>query len=332
MGSGLPTGPADGPVLDVPAVERTLDAPANRCALAMLRALRLRCRELVKRLDQLADRGAQETRTGVAGRVRRWKRIVGEMERKFAMAERRPPFSEVRRAEVTAAGLNAVAAHPLYRRFWRIGWEALRQGVYRLDPNDLLPLSPTWEIYERWCFVALARMLREWLPDYAGRNACTTGSDRRRIDGRHDDGHLVSLHLQQTFPNTRGVERTGAWSISRQRMPDLVLTLACGGATRFLVLDAKYRTGEQNILDGMAESAHLYRDALRWGPHRPYRSLLLVPNADETEWLTRPDYVDRHHVGVVELRPHIEPPEWLRHLITAHATVGSVGSGHLENA
>ena len=329
MGSMLLSDPADGPILDVPAVERTLDAPANRCALAMLRALLLRCRELTKLLDKLAESRVQETRTGVAGRVHRWKQILGEMEREFAKAERRLPFSEVQRAEVTAAGLNAVAAHPLYGRFWRVGWEALRRGVYHLDPEDLLPLSPTWEIYERWCFVALARKLREWLPEYAWKHAGATGSDRRRVIGRRSDGHQITLHLQKTFQKKDGVEQKEAWSISRQCVPDLVLkSETCDGVTRFIVLDAKYRTGEQNILNGMAESAHLYHDALRLGPRRPERTLLLVPNADETEWLSREDYVDKHHVGVVALRPDIALPEWLRDLITPRATVAARSSAN----
>ncbi len=319
-GLSLPAGPADGPVLEVPAVERTLDVPANRSALAMLRALLLRCRELTRLLDKFADRRTQETRTGVKGRVPRWKQILGEMEREFVMAERHSPFSEVQRAEVTAAGLNAVAAHPLYGRFWRVGWEALRRGVYRLDPKDLLPLSPTWEIYERWCLVVLARKLREWLPDHAWKNAGAMGSDRRSVIGHRSDGHLITLHLQKTFQKKCGAEQADAWSISRQYVPDLVLKSETrDGATRFIVLDAKYRSGEKNILDGMAESAHLYHDALRWGARRPDLALLLVPNADETEWLTCEDYVDRHRVGVVALRPDVELPEWLRHLVTAHA-------------
>ena len=328
IGSMLPSGPAEGPILDVPAVEGTLDAPANRCAFAMLRALLLRCRVLTKLLDKLAENRAQETRTAVAGRAPRWKQILGEMEREFAKAERRPPFSEVRRAEVTAAGLNAIAAHPLYGRFWRVGWEALRRGVYRLDPNDLLPLSPTWEIYERWCFVALARRLRTWLPDYAWNDVGVRGSDRRSVVGRRGDGHRVTLHLQKTFSRTDGVPKNGAWSVSKECVPDLVLTSEAGdGVTQFIVLDAKYRTGQRNILKGMAESVHLYHDALRWGSRRPDLALLLVPNADETEWLTRKDYVDKHRVGVVALRPDVEPPEWLRDQITAHATAARLSSG-----
>ena len=321
-GSRTPDGSADDTVLDVPSMERTLDAPANRCALAMLRALLLRCRELGRRLDRLSNRrSTQEASTDVARRVPRWRQIVAEMEREFLAAERRPPFSEVGRAEITAAGLNAVAAHPLYGRFWRVGWEALRRGVYRLDPNDLLPLTPTWEVYERWCFVALARRLGEWLPNYAWNETGAPGSDRRRLVGRRDDGHRVTLYLQKTFTRTNGIPKNKAWSVSRECRPDLVLTTETrDGATRFIVLDAKYRTGEQSILRGMAESTHLYHDAIRWGPRRAAVALLLVPNADETKWLTREDYVDQHHVGVVALRPDIEPPKWFRELISARAS------------
>ena len=321
--SRLPAGSADAAVLDVPSMDRTLDAPANRCALAMLQALLLRCRDLTRRLDGLSDRrSTQEASTDVVGRAPRWRQIVGGMEREFVVAERRPPFSEVRGAEVTAAGLNAVAAHPLYGRFWRVGWEALRRGVYRLDTKDLLPLTPTWEIYERWCFTALARKLREWLPDYAWNNVGAPGSDRRRVVGRRGENR-VTVYLQKTFSRTDGIPKNEAWSVSRECRPDLVLTSETGdGGTQFVVLDAKYRTGERNILKGIAESVHLYHDAIRWGPRRPDRALLLVPNSDEAKWLTREDYVDKHHVGVIALRPDIATPEWFRHLMTAHATVG----------
>lgn len=316
--------PGSEPILDVPAVERTLDSPANRCILAMLRALLLRCRELSKSLNRLAQKPPDDTRTAVANRVDRWNQILCEMGRTFATAERRRPFSEVRRPEITAAGLNAVAAHPLYGRFWRVGWEALRRGLYRLDPEDRMPLSPTWELYERWCFVALARKLREWLPDYEWKTAGRTESDRRRFTGKRGEWHRITLHLQRTFHNTKGRERNESWSISREFRPDLVMSSQSGdGPTRFVVLDAKYRAAEAGILSGMTESAHPYADALRWGSRRPERTLLLVPNAAEAEWLTRTDYVDRHRVGVVALRPDLELPDWFRVLMTDHPRPGA---------
>ena len=149
-----------------------------------------------------------DTRTAVANRVDRWNQILDEMGRTFATAERRRPFGEVRRPEITAAGLNAVAAHPLYGRFWRVGWEALRRGLYRLDPEDRMPLSPTWELYERWCFVALARKLREWLPGLrveeqrVGPNPIVDGSPARRGEWKPHHASLAA-DLRTTPKDTR---------------------------------------------------------------------------------------------------------------------------------
>lgn len=197
----------------------------------------------------------------------------------------------------------------------------MRRGVHRLDPQDLLPLSPTWEIYERWCFVALAGKLREWLPDHDWKQQSAPGSDRRTVIGAGKDGHRITLDLQKAFGGTKGRERAGRWSVSRRCVPDLVLAShAPGGVTRFVVLDAKYRNNGESILAGMMESAHVYQDALRWGACRPERTLLLVPNADATAWLTSAEYIAKHRVGVVALRPHLEPPQWFRGMLTDLAT------------
>ena len=130
----------------MPAVERTLDAPANRCILHMLRALQFRCRSLAARLGELARAQVSDTRTGVASRAGRWRQILGHMEREFTAAERRRPFSEARRPEVTAAGLNAVAAHPLYAQFWRGGIV-----MYQEDGSGtLVTYEDDWLISGRW--------------------------------------------------------------------------------------------------------------------------------------------------------------------------------------
>ena len=161
----------------------------------------------------------------------------------------------------------------------------------------------------------------------------TIGSDRRAIVGRNAEGQRITLHLQKTFPRTNGKEQTGGWSVSARYRPDLVLVSEThSGTSQVIVFDAKYRSGEQNILAGMAESVHPYHDALRWDSRRPDLALLLVPNADETEWLTREDYVDKHRVGVVALRPDIKSPECLRHLVTAHVTVWSQQLGEFLHA
>lgn len=307
------------PRFDVPAVERRLDAPINRCALYLLRSLRRRCRHLGRKLEEaVAKEPESETRTVLRGRLEHRLRILARIERKTRLAERRSPFQEVHRPELTSAGLTAVAAHPLYSRLWRVGWEALRRGASACDPADPLPLSPTWEVYERWCFVEIAGLLARWLPELEW----SRSREGRRWAWRGRDGadSEVVFHYQKTAGRSNGRERCSLWSVSKELRPDLVLRWKRGQRRGFVVLDPKYRTGRDSVLSGMAESAHLYRDALRWGSARPDLSLLLVPRVrGELRWLAEEGYVRRHGVGAVALRPDTGPPAWFRRLVLGEA-------------
>ena len=325
------------PIFDTPAVERTVDSPANRAALLMLRALVRRAAELPKRLRALADRQESDTRTALAARLPERVALLGEMERAFRAAERRPPFSQVTRAEVTAAGLNAVSAHPIYSRFWQTAWAALRPGVYGLERTDLLPLAPTWEIYERWCFVALAKRLRKWLPEWDWTPGGKEGSDRRQVVGSAG-GVTLTLHLQSTFRNTWGVPGEDGWAVSRERRPDLLLTRSRDGqVTDFVLLDSKYTA--KNLLNEIGDTAHAYQDGLRWGREglRPAATLIVAPTTSAVEhdgytWLADESYICEHRVGAVAMRPDCGPPDWLRKFLLdpppplAHASSGSAPS------
>jgi hypothetical protein len=96
------------------------------------------------------------------------------------------------------------------------------------------------------------------------------------------------------------------WSISRERVPDLLLTLIKGSEHYFLLLDAKYRASRSAILEAM-ESAHIYRDSLRFGQKRAEAVLLIVPNDAEAGWLTGVEFQKEHGVGVFQLRPGFTP-------------------------
>ncbi len=303
-------GPVHELAADVPDVERHYDSSANRCLLAMLQALQRRCAGLRTELERrLETETRSDTVTSLTQRWPAWSAFLRAMRQELLSAARQQPFKEVSRPEVTAAGLNAVSSNPLYARFWRLGWEALRTGTDGLEREDLLPLSPTWEIYERWCFVELRRHLQTLMPELAwGRPT------HRRLEGRADDGMRLSLELQPSFANTRGREKSGFWSISSKRIPDIVLSWKRPGETCFLVLDAKYRVTRDNVLDAMT-SAHLYQDSLRMGRRRPIASLLLVPASGGAPWLEASDFVAQHRVGVAALRPGSKPPAWLSSLL-----------------
>ena len=297
------------PIFDTPDVERTRDSPANRAALVMLRALIRRAASLPGKLAELEG---MDDGINLAGQLAERTRILRELERRFRQVERRPPFSEVTRAEITAAGLNAVAAHPLYSRFWQISWAALRPGVYGVDRDDLLPLAPTWEIYERWCFVALAKKLEEWTPGFSWGIYGASGTDKRRAVGRR--GHrAVTLRLQSTFPSTRGEPGANGWAVTRERRPDLLLTMEKKGrVTRFVLLDSKYTA--KSLLNHVGDTTHKYQDGLRWGLKalRPSATLILTPTDRDAPWLAKEPFVREHRVGAVQLRPDSGPPDWLR--------------------
>ena len=297
------------PLADVPDVERHLDCPANRCVLAMAGALSRRCLDLLQRLERAVDNEERsDTVTPLADRWPVWRELLIELHGDLVKFARRPPFAFVARPEISVAGLNAVSAHPSYARFWRTGWEALRTGTDSGDDDELVPVSPTWELYERWCFTELRRRLERWMPEFVWTRTRTNAHE-----GLAPDGTLVTLTLQPRAPCTNGLARKDLWSISGRRVPDMVLSWKRKETEGFIVLDAKYRVSRPNVLDAMS-SAHIYQDSLRMGDHRPLASILLVPAAGGAPWLETSAHVREHRVGVAGLRPRTEPPTWLRDL------------------
>lgn len=278
--------------LDVPVVEESLDTAANRAIKALTMSVMQRVRSVSVRLQRRVDNEqASDTRTSLATRWPARRQFLEDVEGRLARALRQSPFPHVRRAEVSAAGLNAVAADPLYARAWGQGWRATRHGVEGEPTDERLWISPSWEIYERWCFMTLARLLEQKRPDWKWRRR--DGS--RRWVGAGPAG-TAELLLQPTF-RTSERQVSGRWSVSKQRVPDIVLRLSSGGSERFVVMDAKYRARREHVLDAM-QSAHIYQDALRIGGGRPVASLLLVPAGGAAAWLESPDFQKAHRVGV----------------------------------
>ena len=294
------------PLVDAPDVTYHYDNPPNRCLLHALRALQRRCENLCHRLESDADKEkSSDTETGIGGRWPEWKKFLNAFQRKLKNMERQLPFREVTKAEVTVAGLNAVAAHPLCARFWRVSWEALRHGVAGSEPADWLPLNPTWEIYERWCFLKLSEWLKGLLPeDMKWRESAPPGTER----GESGEGTVVRLHLQRTFSSSENTPKA-FWSISRERRPDIVLNWQRGDNAGFLVFDAKYRVARNSVLDAMA-SAHIYNDSLRMNQEKPIASVLLTPAPTETSWLETPQFFNEHRSSVLPLHPDRELPTW----------------------
>ena len=120
-----------------------------------------------------------------------------------------------------------------------------------------------------------------------------------------DGDRRAELTLQPTF-RTAESEASMRWSLSKERVPDIVLTVRGAQQTEFVVFDAKYRVSGDNVLDAM-QSAHVYQDSLRIGNQRASATLLIVPRTEHTAWLAESSFHRRHRVGIHGLSLSTEP-------------------------
>jgi hypothetical protein len=304
--------------LDVPVAEQHFDGAANRCLVAFARAVLNRIRWVTDELERrAADDTPSDTRTALAPRWPVRRDFLARLHDEVLRILRREPFSRVTRPEITAAGLNATAADPFYSRAQGLAWRILRLGLSGPPIDERLWMSPTWEIYERWCFIRLARMLRSAYPhltwNHADRHPTKAIAARRGSSGHSS----VELLLQPVFLSW---DQSGArWrSLSGQRVPDLVITYESSEGVRFIVLDAKYRVDRGSVLEGMG-SAHLYHDALRYCGRSPDLALLLIPGPSGAQWLEDASFHGEHRVGATVLGPlqATPSPEVLSGLVAA---------------
>ena len=291
------------PPFDVPVARETLDSAGNRCIAAIAHMVTRRAVSLRAALQAEVDQDESDTRTSLLSRWPRRRDFLDRMVRLLRHLQRSSPLVEVTRREISAEGLNAVSADPAYACAYGLGWRILRHGIEGSPDSEHLWISPTWEIYERWCFVQLGKAIRALEPVYRwsiSRNhkskatAAFIASNGRQV--------CIELLLQPKFPAGDQRLTAGFQSISGRREPDIVLARTDRDGPKWYVLDAKYRTTRSNVLDAMA-SAHIYRDSLRWNERRPERAVLLVPRSGGAPWMEQPDFIRQHRVGVCALGP-----------------------------
>lgn len=284
---------------DVPSVHEDQDNPANQALAMVLSEVLRRCRNVIAALEQMVEsENFSETRSPLAPRLGRRIGYLKSLHQALRKLQGVPPFCNQRRRQVTAAGLNAISAHPIYARAYRFGWYMLRAGLQGVSQDEILWISPTWEIYERWCYAMVVEQVKNLYPtlkwqrhDYSKREDCMVWSGV-------GDGLEIDIWLQVSCPALDQGPYREFSSISRQRYPDIALTVRREGNEHFIVMDAKYRSSRSAVLDAMA-SAHLYRDSLRWRGRRPDCALLLIPRGGAVPLLESQQYRHDNSVGVV---------------------------------
>jgi hypothetical protein len=289
--------------LDVPATEETPDNPANRAMSAVLRALQLRTTQVRSALELLESRTrGSEVGDQLAARGPVRRELLDQLDIAFQRLQQRAPFSLIDCPEVSAAGLNAIASDPLYASAYRHAWQALRRGIAGARDDESAMSVPSWQVFERWCFIRVLQLLQARLPTATwSRQFPRSPLDSILFRGSSSE-RQVDVQLQPRFPAWDQGRRQGFYSLSRERYPDIVVSVEDRRGRRFAVLDAKYRIARPNVLDAM-QSAHVYRDSLRWGNLLPEFAVLLLPARCEAGWLHELDFIGTHSVGVVTANP-----------------------------
>ena len=179
-------------------------------------------------------------------------------------------------------------------------------------------LKHTYELFELFVLYRLidelAKQLGEgWVPKpgkplrYVGRE--DRPPDRTLWWFQGPDMLSLELRYQQWFSRTRlpPDERMFS-SLSGTFIPDYTLVLRKNGkVVRWLVLDAKYRSGRQAVDHGLAD-VHRYRDGLRVRGMRADGAFVIVPRLQEEDpAYAAPVFLDYHAFGVIQ----IFAKEWL---------------------
>jgi len=292
------------PYFDVPHSKLELDAPPNRALYFIIQAVLRRISRVKADLVAISNREKfSPTRSGLAPRKDRRLAFLSRLHEGLTQTLKCRPLNAVRRPEISAAGLNAISAHPAYSRTFRIGSRMLRPGIAGVSTDEQLWLSPTWEIYERWCYLRICELLQEILPQFDWKHRLSEKPDNMSFEGSSADCQMI-LHYQLKFPAFDQSDRSddAFFSISKERYPDIVLTSATPASRRMIVFDAKYRVARSSVLDAM-ESAHIYRDSLRWQGQAPQFCVLLVPSEGDAPWLEKLSFLKEHHVGAIKFSP-----------------------------
>ena len=299
--------------LDVPFSEPTMDNPANRLMARQVSEVRRLVRHLHRDFDRIVAKES-DTETDVAARMPRRLNYLQGLEKRLTRHLRSEPLSEANTAIRSAAELNAVSGNPHYNMAYRQGVRILREGVSDLADDEQHYLTPTWAIYESWCFVVIARQLEAMFPDMAW---CLE-TDATYVDmilSGTSDARAITLYAQMTCRSLESRNSYGYCSISRERRPDLVLEWRDDAGVRYACLDSKYTAKKARILDSMA-SAHIYNDSLRLAGRKPELSLILVPRNLAAGKLESLDFWDKHRVGCFSLTSGEQAPELIERVLS----------------
>ena len=273
----------------------SVDTQANRALLALLKRLRTAISALCVKVRANALQG---TRKQQEQRAQRRLALLDALDARVSQVLRQHPFPAVTSGASSACGVAQIAAQPLYGKAHRLGTQALALGVEGHQLSDQLHANHSWGIYEMWCFVQVLHTLQRCTGNSLRPAAPITVEADFCWHAELASGHSLELLYQGVFPKAQPSHGYEGFSISRKRIPDILIVERSGQTVRSLILDAKWRSGEHCELEAM-ESAHLYHDSLRIAGAPPDCCLLMLPGPLANYSLGQDDFIARHRVGAM---------------------------------
>ena len=235
-----------------------------------------------------------------------------------------PLLRSARPEPLDGSALQSLADQPVFGALHRVGRRLLHPGLaYGPDASIESALKHTYDLFEIFVLFRLV----DSLPPALGsgwtvrptRDWHSTGREERPLnraawwfDG--PDGLTIELRYQQWFSRARPILDGRLFSsLSGVAIPDYILIVRRAlKPIKWVILDAKYRSGQQAVDAGLAD-VHRYRDALRIRGMRASGSFVIVPQLRITNApYASPDFLRHHAFGALRLFEN----DWL-HLVAA---------------
>jgi predicted component of viral defense system (DUF524 family) len=228
-----------------------------------------------------------------------------------------PFLAEVRAADRLEKVTVTMLKHPVYRRIHQFYLKFLL-GLTPLGEEFLeLSLERTYQLYEYWCFLKLAEYLLEHYGDEdVDADSLFTVSEENggiSLKLKHGFGSAIrinknlKIYFQRQYNHYRlNGQEVGSYSF--KMIPDIVIEKRDETGTTTLILDPKYRVGEQAIKEALGDM-HKYKDALVDSSRRRIvnATYILIPNhpttRDIAERYLPKEYKLTHGMGVCILSP-----------------------------
>ncbi|MFP2926419.1 DUF2357 domain-containing protein [Pyxidicoccus sp. 3LG] len=303
--------------------EVSIDHPVNRYVRYLVREVARRFDLLAERLDVHAR--AQEVVSDAPVWCQRRAERCRHAARSLRATVSHGAFGQLVAEPPGEAAMLAVQDDPAYARVHRLGRLMLSPRFQLAQGPHGAPVRPSYELYELWTLLTLARSLQARFPQtqmtwrglHGLESGAALGTDGVSARLELPKGTL-ELYFNATFRSYFARGAAPRWSLSMERRPDLAVTWAPHeGAARWMVLDAKYRVSRTALSQALT-SAHLYRDSLLWPDFggRCGSALMIVPSVLEEvrPWSDRA-FIDTYGFGLVQATPGAESASALGELV-----------------